>query len=134
QVHEPVPGMEKVIQHYPKLLANIVNTKGPYTRFAWGIATDTRLNHHPEPPSGVNISDWQGRNIEKDHPLFVRTERQNLIGFPEVNAFLFTIRTYFYDTALLAPAEKQALVTALDSMTEKTLEYKGLTGQVEKIK
>ncbi|HCN82673.1 MAG TPA: DUF3445 domain-containing protein, partial [Sphingobacteriaceae bacterium] len=26
--------------------------------------------------------------------LYVRVERQNLIGFPEVNAFLFTIRTY----------------------------------------
>ena len=24
--------------------------KGPFVRFAWGFSTDTRLNHHPEPP------------------------------------------------------------------------------------
>jgi len=47
-VHGVVPGMEKLNQQYFKMLVMAVQ-KGPFFRFAWGLATDTRLNHHPDP-------------------------------------------------------------------------------------
>jgi dimethylamine monooxygenase subunit A len=135
RIHDPVPNMERVTQHYGKMLSGIVTTKGPYTRFAWGIATDNRLNHHPEPPPGTDFNKWHGRQHETDEqPYFVRTERQNLVGFPEANAFMFTIRTYFYHIDTLTQEEKDALVSALNSMSAEALQYKGLTNTVELLK
>lgn len=128
RIHDPVPNMERVTQHYTKMLQSVVTTKGPYTRFAWGIATDTRLNHHPAPPPGIDPNKWHGRAHEGDEQqYFIRTERQNLVGFPEVNAFMFTIRTYFYNINTLTAEEKKALLSALNSMTSEALAYKGLT-------
>jgi hypothetical protein len=130
-VHAPVPGMEKTMQHYFKMLLSVVH-KGPFTRFAWGIATDTRLNHHPKPPPDTDPVYWQGRAIDAENgELFLRVERQNLIGFPSMNAFLFTIRTYFYSIDSLDAAEKKALLSALETMSPESLRYKGLTNKVE---
>jgi heme-dependent oxidative N-demethylase alpha subunit-like protein len=126
-VHAPVPGMEKNMKHYFKMLETVIN-KGPYTRFAWGISTDNRLNHHPQPPPGVDLNYWHGRATnENGTELFVRVERQNLIGFPEVNAFLFTIHTYFYAVDELNKGEKFSLLNAVKSMSPQSLQYKGLS-------
>jgi len=125
-VHAPVPGMERTMAHYFKMLQSVVY-KGPFTRYAWGISTDKRLNHHPDAPPGVNKEYWQGRKIDEAAKLFIRTERQNLVGFPAVNAFLFTIRTYFYEVDLLESNEKKALWSAVRSMSPESLAYKGLT-------
>jgi len=125
-IHAPVPGMDRTLKHYPTMLSTIVS-RGAFTRFAWGIATDTRLNHHPIAPEKVDHDFWYGRKAEKDQPRFyVRTERQNLVGFREVNAFLFTIHTYFYDVDSLTPEEKKQLLLAIQSMSPATLAYKGL--------
>lgn len=132
EVHAPVADMEKTTRHYKKMYETLVH-KGPYTRFAWGIATDTRLNHHPIPPPDINKSDWQGRKTGEDK-YYIRTERQNIIGFPAENAFLFTIRTFFYDMDSLEPFEKEALAYALSDMSPASLAYKGLTDNVELIK
>jgi hypothetical protein len=129
-VHAIVPSMEKTIQHYPKMFQSILN-KGPFTRFAWGISTDARLNHHPEPPPGVDPIYWYGRKIgQDDYDIFLRVERQNLVGFPDVNAFLFTIRTYFYSVNDLNAQEKNALFAAIETMSEASKKYKGLYGKV----
>jgi hypothetical protein len=132
-VHAPVPGMEKTLSNYSKMLQVIIQ-KGPFTRFAWGISTDKRLNHHPLPPPGIPFYEWQGRKPGETNEIFVRLERQNLIGFPDVNAFLFTIRTYFYDIHSFNYEEKNCLYDAVASMSPSSLEYKGLTGKVEVIK
>jgi hypothetical protein len=129
-VHAPVPGMEKTMPHYFKMLQSVIH-KGPFTRYAWGISTDNRLNHHPVAPPGINQQAWQGRKINEASQLFIRTERQNLVGFPQVNAFLFTIRTYFYEVGLLEDHEKTALWSAVRSMSPDALAYKGLTGVTE---
>jgi len=130
-VHGIVPGMEKLNQNYFKMLMTAVS-KGPYTRFAWGISTDTRLNHHPLPPPSVDPIYWQGRRIEHDSShIYLRVEKQNIIGFAEQNAFLFTIRTFFYDIEELSGDEKQALFTAVEGMSPESLKYKGLTDKVE---
>lgn len=125
-VHAPVPGMERTMMHYFKMLQSVIY-KGPFTRYAWGISTDKRLNHHPDAPPGIDKEHWQGRKIDEAAKLFIRTERQNLIGFPHVNAFLFTIRTYFYEVGSLESYEKKALWSAVRSMSPESLAYKGLT-------
>ncbi|WP_421876338.1 heme-dependent oxidative N-demethylase family protein [Marinoscillum sp.] len=126
-IHRPVADMEETIKRYPPMLQSIVGFGEPFTRFAWGIGTDQRLNHHPEPPEGVDQRDWEGRAaVSKEGPIYLRVERQNLIGFKEVNAFLFTIRTYHYSVGDLSAFEKQKLWESVQSMSPATLEYKGL--------
>jgi hypothetical protein len=130
-VHAAVPDMEKTLQHYPKMLETLVH-KGPFTRFAWGLATDSRLNHHPEAPPGQDPQAWQGRQLSPETTdLYVRVERQNMVGLPSVNAFLFTIRTYFYSIQDLEAVEKAALLKAVTGMSPASLHYKGLTGALE---
>jgi len=133
-VHEAVAGMEKTTKHYAKMLESLVH-KGPFTRYAWGISTDTRLNHHPDAPKGADRDEWYGRKANSPQTKFyVRTERQNLVGFPGVNAFLFTIRTYFYDIDILDTHEKAALLSALNSMSAASLAYKGLTNKIKMLR
>ncbi len=130
-VHQPVPGMEKLNQQYFKMLVIAVQ-KGPFFRFAWGISTDKRLNHHPIAPPDKDPVDWAGRKIEPGNDaIYLRVERQTITGIPSCNAFLFTIRTYFYDILELDPDEKKALYLAVKSMSAASLEYKGLTDKVE---
>jgi hypothetical protein len=116
EIHTPVPHIERTVKNYQVMLKMIID-KEPFTRFAWGIATDTRLNHHPEAPPGRNASATE---------FYVRTERQNLIGLKSVNAFIFTIRTYFYNVADLNSEEKKALGAAINSMSKESLDYKGM--------
>lgn len=124
-IHTPVPEIERTVKNYMVMLKMIVD-KDPFTRFAWGIATDDRLNHHPEPPPGYNASEWRGRRIDDSSEFFVRVEKQHLIGLKNVNAFIFTIRTYFYKVEELNPEEQAALAKAVKSMTSASLEYKGM--------
>ena len=133
-IHQPVPAIETTIVNYRKILNTILNKQGPFCRFAWGIGTDNRLNHHPQAPLGLNAEQWQGRS-QPGHsiPLFVRVERQNLIGFPKINAILFTIRTYLYDVDSLSNEEKLKLFKAIQTMTPETIIYKGLENWQEEL-
>jgi hypothetical protein len=134
EVHGPVPGMEKLNQQYSRMLFTAVH-KGPFFRFAWGISTDTRLNHHPHAPPGVDPVYWQGRRVEDDDGLlYLRVERQAIVGLPECDAFIFTIRTYFYDVNQLDAGEKKALLSAVESMSPQSLAYKGLTGTLDNLR
>lgn len=130
EVHGIVPGMEKLNEQYFKMLTSCVQ-KGPFYRFAWGIATDKRLNHHPIPSPGSDPSTWHGRSLDdEDTRIYCRVERQTIIGIPASNAFLFTIRTYFYDTATLDKTQRLALLAAIESMSGSSLAYKGLSSQL----
>lgn len=127
-VHQPVAGIDAINRAAGPLLEAMVH-KGPYVRFAWGIATDTRLNHHPEPPPGIDASQWRGRRFDPARPrLYVRVERQVMHGLPEHAGALFTIRVSFVDVAELRhdPVKRAKLVGALRSMSPETLRYKGL--------
>ena len=126
--HAPVPGMARINQRADQLLNNLLN-KGPFVRFAWGLATDKYLNHHPVAPEDMDKKLWLGRRFDPTDPhLYLRVERQVIHGFPAIDTILFTIRTYFYDVSLLkqSPAKRQALQSALQSMSPETLRYKGL--------
>lgn len=126
-IHEPVPGFERIARRSRVLLRHLVD-QGPLVRFAWGLATDRRLNHHPVPPPGATQPDvWRGRRFDPARPrLYLRVERQVILGMAQVNAFLFTIRTYFEDVMGLAAQELVRLRSAIASMDARTLRYKGI--------
>ncbi|MFQ5756603.1 MAG: DUF3445 domain-containing protein [Acidiferrobacterales bacterium] len=127
-IHEPVPGFGKINAKAIALVDAMIN-KGPYVRFAWGLSTDARLNHHPVPPPGIPLGHWQGRHFRKDESkLFLRVERQTIWGFPEVSAALFTIRTYITDCRSCKTSSDKLikLESAIESMTTESLTYKGL--------
>jgi hypothetical protein len=126
-IHEPVPGFGRIARHSRVLLRHLVD-QGPFVRFAWGLTTDRRLNHHPDPPlDGTELGAWRGRRFDPACPrLHVRVERQVMLGMPQVGAFLFTIRTYFEDVAGLTAHERARLRSAIASMDAQTLRYKGI--------
>ncbi len=126
EVHHPVASFEKMHPATPNLLKSM-RDKGPFTRFAWGLATDTKLNHHPQPRKGISPEDWHGRKFSPENPkLYMRVERQTLSPFTKEKLCLFTIRTYFYDVASLASDEIEQLELAITSMTNAESLYKGL--------
>ncbi|MBW4579804.1 MAG: DUF3445 domain-containing protein [Tildeniella nuda ZEHNDER 1965/U140] len=127
-VHAPVAGMAAMNQRGNAIVHTMI-TRKPSVRFAWGLSTDTRLNHHPVPPAGVAIDTWQGRAFDPKNPqLYLRMERQVVWGLPDCDAALFTIRTYFRDCHAIKqhPKLKASLVSALHSMPPDSLVYKGL--------
>ncbi|MFQ4144198.1 DUF3445 domain-containing protein [Chlorogloeopsis sp. ULAP02] len=134
-IHTPVAGMEK-INRRADAIVNTMITHKPMVRFAWGLSTDTRLNHHPKSPTNIPIQQWQGRNFDPYNPqLYLRIERQVVWGLPEYQAALFTIRTYFRDCSAIKkdPQLRSKLVSAIQSMTSESLIYKGLTESKDSI-
>jgi hypothetical protein len=126
--HLPVAGIEKINQR-AKAIVNTMIERKPMVRFAWGLSTDTRLNHHPQPPSNVISEEWHGRDFDITNPkLFIRIERQVMWGLPEYNAAIFTIRTYFRDCRVIKKDAvlNDKLFSAIESMTPDSLIYKGL--------
>jgi dimethylamine monooxygenase subunit A len=134
-VHQPVAGSDPMLKTSAQIVRLMVN-KGPFVRFAWGVSTDTRLNHHPEPAPNADALEWRGRSFDPQNPqLWVRYERQTLHGFPELNMAFFTIRTYFEDVHEIkkSPFYCEALKKALLSMTPESLLYKGLSESLDSI-
>lgn len=132
-VHAPVADMSRMKVRYKPMLHSLTRA-ATFVRFAWGLATDRRLNHHPHSPEGVKPELWQGRQFDPEHPqLWVRVERQTLSGLLEGKAVFFTIRTYFEKVAELSKVQQTALVRALHSMSAESLKYKGLTAQLDMI-
>lgn len=132
-VHAPVAGMEQMRARYQPMLKSLLKG-GTYVRFAWGLATDTRLNHHPEAPPGIKQSVWEGRSFDPtESQLYLRIERQTLSGLQGAQAVLFGIHTYFANVSTLNPLQKLQLRKALQSMSGASLAYKGLEADYGKI-
>lgn len=128
-VHAPVAGIEKINQRADAIV-NTMIAREATIRFAWGLSTDTRRNHHPKPPTGIQVAQWQGREFNLDNPqLYLRIERQTIWGLSKYAAALFIIRTYFQDCNVIKqnPILRSKLLAALDSMTIDSLIYKGLS-------
>jgi hypothetical protein len=128
QVHKPVAGMRNETRDAEAIIDAIIN-KGPFVRFAWGLSTDDRLNHHPR--AGVNSPDRYSpvQRFDPHAPsLFMRVERQTLWPFPEQRASLFTIRTYLTDCREFRRDSEynSQLIACINSMTEEQLQYKRL--------
>ncbi|MCS7227189.1 MAG: DUF3445 domain-containing protein, partial [Gloeomargarita sp. SKYB31] len=127
EVHAPVPGMAPLNQR-GAVLVHAMIAGPPMVRFAWGLSTDTELNHHPDQPAG--------RTFDPQHPqLYLRIERQVIWGLPTVDAALFTIRTYFRDVNVLRrdPRLCTLLQQAIRSMSPPSLTYKGLAAHWQEI-
>lgn len=125
-VHGPVPGMARINARANQLLRACLD-QGPFVRFAWGIATDTLLNHHPHPPPDMDSQQWQGRRFDRGNPqAWLRVERQCLWGLPSISAVLFTIRTYHYAIEELSVEQQCLLYQAVAGMEDEILAYKGL--------
>lgn len=132
-VHSPVPGMAQINARARQLLQACLY-QGPYVRFAWGVASDDRLNHHPEPPPAIVPEHWRGREFDARNPgAWLRVERQVLYGLPEIQSVLFTIRTYHYPVAALSATQQHRLYQAITQMDQATLDYKGLTAQQQRL-
>lgn len=134
-VHAPVAAIDKINQR-SQAIVNTIIARDPMVRFAWGLSTDTRLNHHPTIPLDIQVELWQGREFNLHSPrLYLRIERQTIWGLPEYEAALFTIRTYFRDCSAIKkdPILRPKLVAALDSMTADSLVYKGLAESKDSI-
>ncbi|MDX2243022.1 MAG: DUF3445 domain-containing protein [Leptolyngbyaceae cyanobacterium bins.302] len=131
RVHEPVAGMEAMNRRGVAIVHTMI-TRPPTVRFSWGISTDTRLNHHPEPPPEIPATQWKGRYFNPADPrLYLRIERQVVWGFPAVDAALFSIRTYFRDCQVLKQDAhlRSQLSAAIRSMSPESLAYKGLASR-----
>jgi hypothetical protein len=134
-IHGPVPEMNSANRNAVTVMRTVINGP-PYQRFNWSITTDRRLNHHPEAPEAYanDSTSWYGRSFDPTHPeLYVRVERQTLVGLPRTSSILFGIRTYFTDCASLAPDHREALRAGLLSMSEATRVYKGLAERFDAI-
>ena len=143
-IHAPVAGIEPINRRADAMVDAMVRAEAGLVRFAWGLATDDRLNHHPDPPPGrsdppeghTGRHSGGGRAFDPRNPrLFLRIERQTIWGFPHADgeprntdASLFTIRTYFLDCQWVRhnASERAALVAAIKSMTPESLAYKGI--------
>ncbi|MEN9208396.1 MAG: DUF3445 domain-containing protein [Gloeomargarita sp. GMQP_bins_14] len=127
EIHAPVPGMEPLNRRGAALVQAMI-AGPPMVRFAWGLSTDTELNHHPDRPGG--------RTFDPQCPcLYLRLERQVIWGLPAVEAALFFIRTYFRDVSCLRqdPMHHTALRSAIQSMSPAALTYKGLAPHLREI-
>jgi hypothetical protein len=127
EVHVPVAGIAPLVKAAPALIETMIH-KGPWERFAWGVATDTVLNHHPDNPDDParTLTDYSPAGAGRG--TWLRIERQTLVGFPLHRGALFTIRTYFTPVAQVAadPERRQALASAVRGMSDEAVAYKGL--------
>ena len=56
----------------------------------------------------------------------MRIERQVISPIPNTNLILFTIRTYFRDCGTLEKQQRLGLISAINSMSNDTLNYKDI--------
>ncbi len=132
QVHAPVPGMQHIVKQHHSMVSTMID-HGPWVRFVWGFATDERLNHHPQPPPDCQPHVWRGRCFDPTVPdsstFYLRIERQVMVGLPHEGACLFFIHVSHLEGNTIRQNDTQriALLSALESMTDQTLAYKGLS-------
>jgi hypothetical protein len=132
-MHLAVPGMETFRK--PGMVTNMVQF-GPFTRFVWELCTDTRLNHHREPPPGIAPEAWQERPFDPQNPqLFLRVEREVLWGFPAQEAALLAVRISFRDGEEIRKEAglREPLCATIASMSAEALRYKGLAASRDHI-
>jgi len=136
-IHQDVAGIELITKNSKAIIQAMIY-RGPFVRFAWGITTDNKLNHHPNSTKAdCNQSEYgqtdneqtnSGRYFDPANPkLYLRVERQTINGLAKIKSALFTIRSYLYNIEDLTNNEIHCVINAIQSMTQKQLKYKGLT-------
>ncbi len=129
EIHKEVAGIDTIIKNSKAILQAMIY-KGPYVRFAWGLCSDSQLNHYTSLSDNIQNTASKinsGRDFDLQNPdLFLRVERQTITGMQDIKSALFTIRTYLYTIDELTKNEIHSIINAIESMTDKQLEYKGL--------
>jgi len=116
QVHRPVP-MQLDGERY---IADVIQRGARRQRFVWGLQFDSELDQHPRRHPPARFDPRRG--------IWLRVERQVLVGLPAVGAMLFLIRPYVTPMRLvvLDATRRRLLLSALRSMTDAQRRYKGL--------
>lgn len=112
EIHSPVPGMRRDNSHK---LAKMMVSGSYFERYVWGVIFEDRINGHPRIPK---------KQFDINNPvLFIRYERQIVVGFPELSTALFVI-----GQNLISEREiyKATLKKSLGEMTEEQRIYKGI--------
>ena len=115
EIHHHVPKFPRDERNAHRL-GDLISQKGPFVRFVWTVANDSRLDHHPQ----KGRTPW-----EKDQPLWLRVERQTTVPFEGLGA-LFLIRTYLYPFKDLSVDQHKILALAIQKMSPEIAKYKGL--------
>jgi hypothetical protein len=127
-VHAPVAHNERLLASQAQIVRAMIHG-GPFVRYVWAIHRDAELCHNPRlhqaPPWPADASP-----AELAERAYFRVERQTTHGFPAINRALFTIRYYVAPLTAVAqdPWRRERLASALDTMDEEALRYKGLLG------
>lgn len=92
EIHARVPRISTIIRDSAKMLKAIVESSSPMERVgAVNFRTSPALNRHPEIPDEKRHIPFHHLNNKS---LYLRFERQCVVGFASTKQFLFTIRTY----------------------------------------
>lgn len=114
EIHEDVKhrNEKQVLPQANKMAAHFCKTGGKFERVgAISFRGDCHLNRHPELPSPIN---WDEDYKPETSPLYMRFERQTIIGMPEIDAFMFTIKTYFCD--VFKPERREQMINAFENV------------------
>jgi dimethylamine monooxygenase subunit A len=124
-IHEHVADGKRLVQASANLTAAMVN-KGPFVRYVWtlaaGTSTAAQLSQHPL----EKVYATPSQTIDQ---VYFRCERQITIPLPELNRSCFLIRVFVVpvEQAANTPERRNTLADALVSMSEATIQYKGLS-------
>lgn len=117
ELHGPVPGINLDASHS---LAQTMVNHGPFVRYVWSPVFDARrINYHPDLPHPAFDP--------RDPRVFVKVERQTIVGFPELNAALFVMRQNIIPQSQI---DYPALHQSLLGMTPAEKQYKGVTPEL----
>ncbi|MGW8248664.1 MAG: heme-dependent oxidative N-demethylase subunit alpha family protein [Acidiferrobacterales bacterium] len=121
EIHQPVGRFAESNPNTSNLVNALLGGK-PYIRFAWGLSNDLLLDHHPDTANNFHFNG-------AEDSLFIRVERQVLVGLPQNNLLFFFIRTYYYDCRQVCQDAgiSAGFVKTLMSINADLLKYKGLS-------
>jgi dimethylamine monooxygenase subunit A len=125
-VHAPVADNALLLQASDHLVRMVCGEQR-WERFVWNVARQPRLNAHP---ALLDATPWPADAFaDAASPrAWWRTERQTFIPLPQLRQAVFTIAidTQPLADAIDTPAKAQRLHAAIESMSDKVLDYRSL--------
>jgi len=115
-IHKPVPGFNLATS---KQMVDACINKGPFERYVWGLDYDHQHR--------ISLN-YKQLKFDINNPiLYVKVETQIIVGFPQVDAFVFILRQDFIPEFGI---DKATLVNTLKKMTPEQRAYKSITDDV----
>jgi hypothetical protein len=128
-LHDPVPESEALREAARAMVAAMIG-KGPFVRYVWSVSEGLSLDRHPASraaPAGA------GAAAGAASPLGFRAERQTTVPLAALGMAAFLIRIYVapLEAVVAEPSRREALASALASMSPAVRRYKGVTPALE---